>query len=420
MNQVEHLLSITIGLDSAAIGSTLIERAVKLRMKSYGLRKLEDYRRLLETFQPEWNELVESVLVTETWFFRDREPFAAFVRLVLEDWLPANTAAPLRLLSLPCSSGEEPYTLVMALVESGVPPHRFHIDAVDISARALARARRGVYRKNSFRGKNLAFRDRYFKACKEGYVLNADIATRVDFQQDNLLNPEFLSRAGNYDFIFCRNLLIYFDEPSRVKALDQIQRLLAPGGVLFVGAAEQPLLLEHGFVSANIPMSFACRKADDVAMQADHRPRHGARHLVPALSSPALQPGNRSVTTSSPGSPRQLRLPLSPSEASQSGLEQARRLADAGHFQKAAGLCEAYLRAHGASAEAYYLLGLLHEAGRDPTAIDFYRKALYLEPGHYESLLQMALLSQKNGDLARARTFNHRAQRSKPEPPNEP
>src|SRR2546421_6275012 len=90
MQQVENLLRAAIGLDSAAIGSTLIERAVRLRMKSHGLKKTEDYRRLLETSKPEWDELVESVLVTETWFFRDREPFAAFVRMVLEDWLPAH------------------------------------------------------------------------------------------------------------------------------------------------------------------------------------------------------------------------------------------------------------------------------------------------------------------------------------------
>jgi chemotaxis protein methyltransferase WspC len=86
-------------------------------------------------------------------------------------------------------------------------------------------------------------------------------------------------------------------------------------------------------------------------------------------------------------------------------------LADAGHLTEAAKICEAHLRETRASAQAYYLLGLVREASGEPGAIDCYRKALYLEPNHYESLLQMALLLQKNGDAIRARTFKSRAQR---------
>ena len=171
MKRFEHLLRKTIGLDAASIGSTSIQRAVRLRMRSLGLRTPEDYEQLLEKSRAEWNEFVESVIVTETWFFRDPALFAAFVRLVLEEWLPAHPAAPMRLLSIPCASGEEPYSLVMALLDAGVAPERFQIEAVDISARALARAERGVYGKNSFRGKDLAFRDRYFQPSKEGFVL---------------------------------------------------------------------------------------------------------------------------------------------------------------------------------------------------------------------------------------------------------
>ena len=100
---------------------SLIQRAVRQRMRSLGLKRLEDYRQLLEHSRAEWHELVESVVVTETWFFRDPEPIAAFVRLVREEWLPAHPTAPLRLLSVPCSSGEEPFSLAMALLDAGVP-----------------------------------------------------------------------------------------------------------------------------------------------------------------------------------------------------------------------------------------------------------------------------------------------------------
>jgi chemotaxis protein methyltransferase WspC len=88
-------------------------------------------------------------------------------------------------------------------------------------------------------------------------------------------------------------------------------------------------------------------------------------------------------------------------------------LADAGHFSEAAEICEAHLRENRVSSQAYYLLGLVRDASGEPDAIDCYRKALYLEPDHYESLVQMALLLQKNGDAARAGTFKSRARRIK-------
>src|SRR5207302_3675173 len=137
MTQIEGLLRDTMGLDAASIGSGLIHRIVRLRMKSLGLKQPDQYRRFLASSRAEWRELVEGVVVTETWFFRDREPFGALVRQVLDEWLPAHPTAPLRLLSLPCSSGEEPYSLAMALLDAGVPSGRFQIDAADISARAL-------------------------------------------------------------------------------------------------------------------------------------------------------------------------------------------------------------------------------------------------------------------------------------------
>jgi chemotaxis protein methyltransferase WspC len=408
MKPIEEQLRETIGLDAATVGPSLIQRAVRQRMRSLGIRRLEDYRQFLEDSRTEWHELVESVVVTETWFFRDPEPIAALARLVREEWLPARNTAPLRLLSAPCSSGEEPFSVVMALLGTGVPADRFLIDAVDISARALARAGRGVYGKNSFRGKELAFRSRYFQRSAEGFVLDRAVRNCVRFYQGNFLSEDFLSGQPSYDFIFCRNLLIYFDPLMRRKALDKIARLLAPAGVLFVGPVEQPLAIEHGFVMASSPMTFACR-------QAGHGGQRERRAWLPRQPSVAGKSQLKSGVQTQPR-PGGNQLAAPPSKATPSArgdLETARRLADAGHLKEAAAICEDHLRESRASAQAYYLLGLVRDASGDPSAIDCYRKALYLEPNHYESLLQMALLLQKNGDVTRARTFNNRAQRIK-------
>src|SRR6202035_4311950 len=102
------------------------------------------------------------------------QAFAALVRLVTEERRRA-----LRLLSIPCSTGEEPYSLVMSLLDAGFLPQQLHVDAVDISARALAAAKRGVYGSNSFRGADLTFRDKYFQPTANGYVLAERIRRQV-------------------------------------------------------------------------------------------------------------------------------------------------------------------------------------------------------------------------------------------------
>src|SRR5436190_6121959 len=260
MKEIERTLRECVGLDPASIGSTLIQRSIRLRMKFRGLQRAEHYSRLLSSSRTEWSELVESVVVGETWFFRDLEPFNALVRLVQEEWLPSHTHNRLRLLSLPCSSGEEPYSIAMALLDAGISPGRLEIDAVDISARALSRARKGTYGKNSFRGSNLEFRNKHFQPTTEGFVLNPSITKLVRFSEGNVLANDFQPPNSLYDFIFCRNLLIYFDVETQQKALAKIAELLAFDGFLFVGAAEQPLVLNKGFVSAHLPMTFACRK----------------------------------------------------------------------------------------------------------------------------------------------------------------
>jgi chemotaxis protein methyltransferase WspC len=395
---IEDRLRETIGLEPASVGPSLIQRVVRQRMRSLGLKQLVEYWQFLEQSGDEWQELVECVVVTETWFYRDPESIAAFVRLVREEWLPTHATDQLRLLSVPCSSGEEPFSLVMALLEAGLPAERIQIEAVDISARALARAARGVYSKNSFRGNDFAFRERYFQPCEEGLVISPAVRNCVRFCQGNFLSEDFFTRQASYDFIFCRNLLIYFDPWMRRKALDNIQRLLTPAGVLFVGPVEQPLAIEHGFVAARIPMAFACRKAGQGARRqraAWMSKRSGA---VPRLQ---LQAGARLS-------------PPSPGKAVSShctDLETARRLVDAGRLKEAAEVCEAHLRESRISAQAYYLLGLVRDASGEPGGIDYYRKALYLEPNHYESLLQMALLLQKNGEAARAHAMKSRARR---------
>jgi chemotaxis protein methyltransferase WspC len=437
MTRVESLLRREIGLDAASIGSTLIQRTVRLRMKDRGLKKVEDYERLLESSAAALDELIEAVVVTETCFFRDREPFAAFAQMALQ-WLPKNPAGTLRTLSVPCSSGEEPYSLAMALADLSVPPHRFLIDGVDISERALERARHAVYGKNSFRGKDLSFRDRHFRPSGRDYTLKTAVRECVRFHRDNLLGNDFLADRPPYDFIFCRNLLIYFDRATQLRALEKLHRLLAPDGILFVGPAELPLVAGNGFVSANLPMAFACRKTSaptqgqilkpeaalpaGVKPRAGHAPFRGVEAGGPATAGPQgsprgiavsreVGPGGGNIPRGEPTDTIRDASPAPESGAPHTGLDVARQLADAGRLAEAVALCQTHLRQQGPTAQAYYLLGLLCDASGDAAAGDHYRKALYLEPNHYDTLLQLSLLLEKHGDRTGAATLRSRLKR---------
>ena len=396
MNEIVELLRQTMGLHSASIGSTLIERAICARMESCGVAKAVDYLRLVRESSAEWTALVESVVVSETWFFRDREPFRVLAGLVDREWLLTHPAGSVRLLSIPCSTGEEPYSMAMALLEAGIPEGRFQIDAIDISTAAISQAGRAEYGKNSFRGKDLSFRARHFQAKDKSWTPSARVKSCVRFQAGNILDGHCLTQPGAYDFIFCRNLLIYFDRPTQERVVRKLHGLLSSNGVLFTGSAEVPIVTRGGFVSAKLPLSFACRKAP--------------AEKIPLPAPPPPRP----VAFQAEATTRMISIAPPSAAPPPADLGQARQLADAGKFDEAEQICERYLRERGVCAEAYYLLGLVHDAaGSESEAGEFYRKALYLEPNHYETLLQWASLSEKNGDNAHARILNERAERIK-------
>jgi chemotaxis protein methyltransferase WspC len=400
MKAIEERLRQAIGLDPSSLGPNLIESLVSQRMNRLGLRDVGEYKRLLERSAHEWSELVESVVVTETWFFRDHEPFRAFAQLARQRWLPSHHRGLLRVLSVPCSSGEEPYSVVMALLDAGFPAERLYVEGVDVSERALEKAWRAVYGSNSFRGVEPAVLERFFRSSEEGYALDPCVRKKVYFHRGNLVGESFAAAAGEYDFVFCRNLLIYLDAAARRTALRRLHQLVAPGGMLFVGAAEVPLAAEQGFMPAGMAMAFACNKTARISVNPKAPRIRASRGLA------AGRAHSRAARSASEPAVR-----CRPAE----DLAAARSLADAGKLVEAAEACRAHLLRYGASAAAYYLLGLVHDAHNQSEAAEYYRKALYLEPDHGDSLWQMALMAQKNGDLAQAREFKRRAQRAQPD-----
>jgi chemotaxis protein methyltransferase WspC len=407
----DHLLKSAIGLDAGSIGSSSIERAVEQRQSACRLADRRAYWNYVCGCDAELQLLIEAVVVSETWFFRDREAFTMLARVGHAEWRRGPAPRVLRLLSLPSSTGEEPYSMAMALLDAGVPADRFRIDAIDISARVITQAGRGVYRRNSFRGQELSFRDRYFDAVPDGHRLKDAVRRQVRFQQGNLLDDAFLPGRNIYDMVFCRNLLIYFDRPTQDRAVSVLQRLLAPMGILFVAPSETGLLLSHAFESTKVPMAFAFRMrgagpraptpqlADPVA--AVKGPRTTVRAGTPLGTARARQARTRTAEPPIPS-------PAEPRSALDAGL----RLADQGRFREASSCYEQHVREHGPSAEAYHLMGLVQDAGGNHSvAAECYRKALYLDPQHHDTLIHLALLMEEQGHAVQGQVLRDRAQR---------
>ena len=239
LSGIERLLAGRIGLDPVSVGTQLIMRATRQRMKELALDDVAAYERCVRQSESELQALIEAVVVSESWFFRDERPYQWFREYVRGRWLDNLLRPPLRILSLPCAGGEEPYSIAMTLRDLGLPAQRFHIDAVDVSAHRLAMARRGIYSSNAFRGVDRSVRARHFRQHPQGYEIDSSIRSMVRFLQASVLDPHLLDDAAPYDVVFCRNLLIYLGVSARVCVLAAIERLLAVDGVLFIGHADR-------------------------------------------------------------------------------------------------------------------------------------------------------------------------------------
>ncbi len=260
LSAISDLLERTIGLDVSILGTESLERAVLERMTHCGTTDVEAYYGELLRCPDELQDLIEEVVVPETWFFRDLEPFMFLARHAAAKWLTARDRETVRILSVPCSTGEEPYSIAMTLLDAGLNPRQFEIDACDISRRALLTAARTLYGKNSFRGEQPGFGDRYFERTENGYRLSPVVSRTVHFFQGNIVAPDFPCGSAPYDAIFCRNLCIYLSRGARDRALEAVDRLLAPAGLLFVGHAECISLWNARFEAIQHPKSFAYRR----------------------------------------------------------------------------------------------------------------------------------------------------------------
>jgi chemotaxis protein methyltransferase CheR len=194
-------------------------------------------------------EVVEAMTTNETFFFRDKTPFDHLRDTVLPALLQARAARrSLRIWSAACSTGQEPYSIAICLKEKAAQLAGWRVEIVgtDLSNEVLEKSKAGIYSQFEVqRGLPIQWLVKYFTQTGELWQLNADIRSMVQYRQLNLLQD--FSSLGKFDVVFCRNVLIYFDQDTKVTMFDRIARVLEPDGMLMLGAAESVVGITDAF-----------------------------------------------------------------------------------------------------------------------------------------------------------------------------
>jgi chemotaxis protein methyltransferase WspC len=402
---VIDLLRQKIGLDPDSLGPTTLPRAVAARMQALGLAAPAAYASRLVTDEQEFQALLGHLAVPESWFFRGGEVFGHLARQAAEVVRLRGGGKKFRALSVPCSTGEEPYSFAVALAELGVTSAACEIEAVDLSAAHVEKARRGVYSEFSFRQTVSPLRDRYFRAVSGGWELDPVIRTRVRFRQGNLLEPLFLAGEERFDLIFCRNLFIYLHADARRQALNTIERLLAPAGWLCTGHAEPIEFRDARFMRSGPGEYFLYRRASDRQGDRETRRQGDKETVVPIVFARLSRDEKPDVPPVSPS-------PCLPVSLSPGLLTRARQEADTGKLADALASCQEQLARHGPSADLYSLMGVIHQARREMNdALRCYQRALYLEREHAEAMTHLMLLFQEQGEATQAERLRRRLER---------
>lgn len=405
LERIAAVLRDWLGIEPQAIGDALFQRVVEGELLRTGAADLDALAERVESRGADAKALARRLLVHETWMFRYAPAFAHLAEVARAR--QADRRLPLRVLCVPCSTGEEPASIAITLADAGLEPHEFVVDAFDVSVASVEAAREGWIRRTSFRGMDPTSRPDAIQLEDGRYRLAPALRARIRYDVRNILAPLHAEAAVRYDVVFCRNLLIYLTQDARRRALAQIEQLLQPGGLLYLGHAEVPAALEAGFVRLDAPGAFVCARA---AAGRPGPPEPPPRRVAPRLR-PRPRPRQREPIPVRSAPPA-----ASPPPAPASQLEEARRLADRGYLEPARALLEADVRDGHVTADHFHLIAVLHRAtGRPEEAHDALGRALYLDPGHYPALVQSALAAEERGDAEAARRLWARAARAEPE-----
>ena len=443
---VRCLLAECCGLVIEDARRDVLLEAMRVRMATVGQSEAALYVEGLRADAAELGELVEHLVVPETYFFRSPPQLRALDTVVLPDLVERarSRGRKLRIWSAGCSSGEEAYTLAMILTR--LVPDRSGWDlkvlGTDISLNALAAARQGCYGARSVAPVEHDDLHRFFTPLGASWRVGEQLRDLVDWRQHNLVSGCEPFRPGTVDLVVCRNVTIYFGRDTVRGVIDSFHRCLAPEGWLLLGPSETLWRLHDGFHAVRCDDVFVYRRRevppvvtrDAPGPTSDRyrteqppplpRPSRAPRRTGDRGAAPAPPPGRGKARITRPsvdrlpapgaasgaGAPL-LSAPLRSSRAQQraarmAGAAATRAALSTGAYEAAVSLARAEAKRHPLSGEAHYLEGLaLVNLGRHEEALSALRRAVYTDPGHgFAQFLLAVTLSGRGaaGEAARA------------------
>jgi chemotaxis protein methyltransferase CheR len=230
----------------------LLQKRLSPRAKELNFDSFQKYFYFLQydpRSESEFDQIFDLITTNETYFFREPAQLAAFTEEIVPELLARRSLKRIRIWSAGCSSGEEPYSIAMLLQEAGwYEKGSFEIFASDLNQTVLHKARRGVYRENAFRATTPAIREKYFTKEADGsWKISDDIRNRVSFGRLNIYDEGRVALLGALDVVFCRNVIIYFDDASKKIVINNFYNRLVDGGYLLLGHSESLISLSTQF-----------------------------------------------------------------------------------------------------------------------------------------------------------------------------
>jgi chemotaxis protein methyltransferase CheR len=276
------------GLHFDADSRFLFEKRVARRVEELELGSFAAYRYQLRqgpAGDQEMSRLIDALTTNETYFFREQNQLRTLVQEVIPELLTRRSADHCRrgvsVWSAGCSSGEEPYSVVMMAMEAGLTPGKdLRVYASDISQTMLRKSREGLYRGASFRETEPRLRDKYFEKKDGHYRICEEVKRHVDFIHLNLLEQSRIALLGPIDVILCRNVIIYFDAERKSRVIQTFHDKLRPGGYLLLGHSESLINISSAFELRHMKHDLVYRRP--IAGEEKHDPWH-------ALASSAIE-----------------------------------------------------------------------------------------------------------------------------------
>ena len=221
-------------IDLNAYKEKQMKRRIDTLIGKNGVNEYDKYVKLLKTDKVRFEEFVNYLTINVSEFYRNPEQWQLLDKEIFPE-LIKKICKNLNIWSAACSTGDEPYSLVMALSRH-LPLNQIKVIATDIDKQVIAKAKVGLYNDKSLAGVPEDLKKKYFTQVGPSYQISNEIKSRVEFKEHNLLKDLYPSDCN---LIVCRNVLIYFTEEAKEEIYKKFQKALAPGGILFIGSTEQ-------------------------------------------------------------------------------------------------------------------------------------------------------------------------------------